>query len=151
MCGSEQNYIAQAFNNNWIAPIGNNIDLFENSLGKFIKEGVYVTALNSGTAAIHLALIILGISKGDEVICQTLTFAASANPIRYLGATPIFVDSESDTWNISPVLMERAINHRIKLGKKPKAIIAIHLYGMPYKVNEIRKIASIRKLDIIIE
>ena len=149
MCGSEQNYIAQAFNNNWIAPVGNNIDVFENALGKFINQGVHVTALNSGTAAIHLALVILGVSKGDEVICQTLTFAASANPIRYLGATPIFVDSESDTWNISPLLLERAIKRRIKLGKKPKAIIAVHLYGMPYKVTEIRKIADRYGIPII--
>src|SRR5690606_32765261 len=132
MSGSENAFITEAFNKNWIAPIGSNIDRFEDLIGEYIEEGVYVTALNSGTAAIHTALILLGISHGDEVICQSLTFAASANPIIYLGATPICVDSERDTWNLSPHLLERAIKNRIALGKKPKAIIAVHLYGMPF-------------------
>lgn len=149
MCGSEQNYITEAFDQNWIAPIGNNIDIFENLIENFVGEGIYATALNSGTAALHLALLILGVSKGDEVICQSLTFAASANPILYLGATPIFVDSESDTWNISPLLLEKAIKHRMALGKKPKAIIAVDLYGMPYKVMEIRTIADAYDIPII--
>lgn len=149
MCGSENAFIAEAFNKNWIAPIGSNIDRFEDLISDYIEEGVQVTALNSGTAAIHTALILLGISPGDEVICQSLTFAASANPIIYLGATPIFVDSERDTWNLSPQLLERAIKNRIALGKKPKAIIAVHLYGMPYKVNEIRNIADKYGIPII--
>tara|TARA_R110002049_G_C9167516_1_gene561583 strand:- start:110 stop:1216 length:1107 start_codon:yes stop_codon:yes gene_type:complete len=149
MSGSEQKYIAQAFDKNWIAPIGYNIDAFESSIGKFVMEGVNVTVLNSGTAALHLALILLGISKDDEVICQTLTFAASANPIRYLGATPIFVDSEKDTWNLSPFHLEKTILDRMSMGKKPKAIVAVHLYGMPYKVNDIRKIADRFEIPII--
>ncbi len=149
MCGSEQNYIAQAFNTNWIAPIGSNIDIFENLIAKHLQHEVYVTALNSGTAALHLALILLGVSKGDEVICQSLTFAASANPITYLGAKPVFIDSERDTWNMSPFQLERAIQHRIELGTKPKAIIAVHLYGMPYKVQEIKDIANKYNIPII--
>lgn len=149
MCGSEQKYIAQAFDNNWIAPVGNNIDVFEHLLSNYVNEKVHVTALNSGTAAIHLALIILGVKKYDEVICQSLTFAASANPIIYLGAKPIFVESERDTWNLSPLYLEKAIKERIALGKKPKAIIAVHLYGMPYKVNEINNIADKYKIPVI--
>jgi dTDP-4-amino-4,6-dideoxygalactose transaminase len=146
MCGTEQKYIQEAFDNNWIAPIGNNIDVFEDLIRNFLKEDVNVTALNSGTSAIHLGLKLLGVGKGDEVICQSLTFIASASPIIYLGATPIFVDSEKETWNLSPELLEKAIKHRMALGKKPKAIVAVHLYGMPYKVDEIRKIAD--KFDI---
>jgi dTDP-4-amino-4,6-dideoxygalactose transaminase len=142
MCGTEQKYIQEAFDNNWIAPIGNNIDVFEDLIRNFLKEDVNVTALNSGTSAIHLGLKLLGVGKGDEVICQSLTFIASASPIIYLGATPIFVDSEKETWNLSPELLEKAIKHRMALGKKPKAIVAVHLYGMPYKVDEIRKIAD---------
>ncbi|XHP75144.1 Putative pyridoxal phosphate-dependent aminotransferase EpsN [Arenibacter antarcticus] len=149
MCGSEQDYITQAFDKNWIAPVGNNIDVFENLLCNFIKEDTHVAALNSGTAAIHLGLLLLGVSKGDEVICQSLTFAASANPILYLGATPIFVDSERDTWNLSPDLLEIAIKDRIAKGKKPKAIIAVHLYGMPYKVNKIRNLADKYNIPIL--
>jgi len=110
---------------------------------------VHVAALSSGTAAIHLALEILGVSHGDEVICQSLTFSASANPIKYLGAEPIFVDSEQDTWNISPVLLEKAIIDRITKGKKPKAIVAVHLYGMPYKVTEVHEIAEKYEIPVI--
>lgn len=146
MGGNEQTYVDEAFKTNWIAPLGPNVDLFENAIQDYIKNGVHVAALSSGTAAIHLALEILGVSVGDEVLCQSLTFSASANPIKYLGATPIFIDSEYDTWNISPELIEKAILDRIAKGKKPKAIIAVHLYGMPYKVQEVIAIAE--KYDI---
>ena len=115
----------------------------------YLGEGKFAAALSSGTAAIHLGLLLLGVKKGDEVICQSLTFSASANPILYIGAVPIFVDSELDTWNICPVALENAINHRISIGKKPKAIIAVHLYGVPYKVEEIRKIANKYEIPIL--
>ncbi|HPN38381.1 MAG TPA: aminotransferase class I/II-fold pyridoxal phosphate-dependent enzyme, partial [Melioribacteraceae bacterium] len=120
MGGTELNYVHEAFNTNWVAPLGKNVDGFEEDLAKF--TGVkHVAALSSGTAAIHLALVLLGIKAGDEVICQSLTFSASANPIVYLGATPIFIDSEKDTWNIDTNLLETAIVDRINKGKKPKA------------------------------
>src|SRR5690606_676801 len=119
---------------------GPNVDCFEKELENFVKEDSFVIALNSGTSAIHLALILLGVQSGDEVICQSMTFSASANPILYQGAIPIFVDSESDTWNICPEKLEIAIKDRIKKGKKPKAIIAVHLYGNPYKIEEIHAI-----------
>lgn len=149
MGGSEQKYINEAFEQNWIAPLGPNVNGFEEDLKNYLFEGGEegsVAALSSGTAALHLALIILGVKAGDEVICQSLTFAASANPIVYQGAAPIFVDSEPETLNISPVHLEEAIKDRINKGKKPKAIIGVHLYGMPYKVEEIHSIA--RKYDI---
>ncbi len=146
MSENELEYIHRAFESNWIAPVGPNIDEFENSLQSYLKEGKNVIALNSGTAAIHLALILLGISKGDEVLCQSFTFSATINPIIYQGATPVFIDSESGTWNICPEQLEKAIKDRIKKGNKPKAIIAVHLYGMPYNVIEIQKIS--RKYDI---
>ena len=149
MDGSEQVYIANAFKNNWIAPVGPNIGAFEELIEKFLNTEVNVTALNSGTAALHLALLLLGVSQGDEVLCQSLTFAASANPILYLGAVPIFIDSERDTWNMSPRLLEKAIKNRLALGKKPKAIVAVHLYGMPYKVDEIRTIADKYKIPVV--
>jgi len=141
MGGSEQKYIQQAFDTNWIAPVGANIDAFELDLENYLGDG-HVTALNSGTAAIHLGLVLLGVSAGDEVICQSLTFSASANPILYQGAIPIFIDSEIDTWNLCPVALEEAIIDRIKKGTKPKVIIAVALYGVPYKVEEIRIIAN---------
>lgn len=149
MDGSEQEYIACAFQNNWIAPVGPNIGAFEELIEKFLNANVNVTALNSGTAALHLALLLLGVAQGDEVLCQSLTFAASANPVLYLGAIPIFVDSERDTWNLSPHLLEKAIKNRIATGKKPKAIVAVHLYGMPYKVDEIRAIADKYEIPIV--
>lgn len=149
MGGNEQNYVDEAFNTNWIAPLGPNVDFFEDSIQNYIDDDVHVAALSSGTAAIHLALILLGVSNGDEVLCQSFTFSASANPIMYLGATPIFVDSEIDTWNIDPVLLKEAIEDRITKGKKPKAIIAVHLYGMPYKVDEVRQIAALYNIPII--
>lgn len=149
MGGSEQSFVDAAFGSNWISSIGSNIDGFEDDLQGYLKNNSYVTALNSGTSAIHLALQLLGVTKGDEVICQSFTFAASANPILYQGATPIFIDSESDTWNISPDLLEIAIQDRIEKYKKPKAIIAVHLYGMPYKVNEVNAIAKKYEIPVI--
>ncbi len=149
MGGTEQAYVDEAFKTNWIAPLGPNVTNFEDAIQRYINADVYVAALSAGTAAIHLALEILGVSHGDEVICQSFTFSASANPIRYLGADPIFVDSERDTWNISPTLLEKAILDRIAKGKKPKAIIAVHLYGMPCKVNEIQAIADAYEIPIV--
>lgn len=149
MGGNEQSYVDEAFKTNWIAPLGPNVNLFEESIKNYIGSEVQVAALSSGTASIHLALEILGVSSGDEVICQSFTFSASANPIMYLGAIPIFVDSEKDTWNISPELLEKAIVDRIANGKKPKAIIAVHLYGMPYKTNELKAVAVKYNIPII--
>ena len=146
MGGNEQAYVKEAFDTNWVAPLGPNVTLFEKAIAEYLGENVQVAALSSGTAAIHLALELLGITKGDEVICQSFTFSASANPILYLGAIPVFVDSEITTWNMSPVLLEEAILDRISKGNKPKAIVAVHLYGMPYKVSEIREISV--KYDI---
>lgn len=143
---NELKFVQEAFATNWIAPLGPHVDGFENDLQRFLGNNVYVSALSSGTAALHLALIILGVKAGDEVICQSMTFSASANPIVYQGATPIFVDSEEDTWNMSPQLLEEAIHDRIRLGKKPKAIIVVHLYGMPAKMEQIMAISE--KFDI---
>jgi len=142
MGGSEQKYVTEAFDTNWVAPLGPNVNGFESDLTKYLGEDSKVGALSSGTAAIHLGLILLGVKTGDEVICQSMTFSASANPILYQGATPIFVDSEMDTWNLCPSALENAIQDRIAKGKKPKAIIAVHLYGMPYKVDEITEISK---------
>lgn len=142
MGGEEQQYIKEAFDSNWIAPLGPNVSGFENDIENYLGENVNVGALSSGTAAIHLGLILMGVKPGDEVICQSMTFSASANPILYLGATPVFVDSEYDTWNMDPVVLEEAIIDRIRLGKTPKAIIAVHLYGMPYKAYAIRSVAD---------
>ncbi|NJY63966.1 aminotransferase class I/II-fold pyridoxal phosphate-dependent enzyme [Salinimicrobium sp. CDJ15-81-2] len=149
MGGNEQKYIAQAFEQNWIAPLGPNVTGFEEDIRTYLGEDVEVAVLSSGTAALHLALILCGVESGDEVLCQSLTFAASANPIMYLGATPIFIDSEEDTFNISPELLEEAIKDRIQKGKKPKALIAVHLYGMPYKVEEIHRIAKKYNIPVI--
>ncbi|SFI08833.1 aminotransferase class V-fold PLP-dependent enzyme [Halpernia frigidisoli] len=146
MGGSELKYIHQAFAENWVAPLGPNVNLFEDLVEDFLGENSQITALSSGTAALHLALIILGVKAGDEVICQSMTFAASAFPIVYLGAKPVFVDSEEDTWNICPDRLMEAIEDRILKGKKPKAIIAVHLYGMPAKMDEILAIS--KKYDI---
>lgn len=148
MSGEEMKYINEAFATNWIAPLGPNVDKFEKELAQYLSVKSSA-ALSSGTAAIHLALIILGVKPGDEVICSSFTFAASANPIVYLGATPVFVDSEPETWNIDPGLLTEAIEDRIKLGKKPKAIIVVHLYGMPAKIFEIKNIASKFNIPII--
>jgi dTDP-4-amino-4,6-dideoxygalactose transaminase len=146
MGGKEQEYIQEAFFDNWIAPLGPNVNGFETDLVFYLSADSHIAALSSGTAAIHLALIILGVGPGDEVLCQSFTFSASANPITYLGATPIFVDSEYDTWNMSPEFLEIAILDRISKGKRPKAIIPVHLYGMPAKMDEIIRIA--KKYDI---
>ena len=142
MSGNEMKYVQEAFDGNWIAPLGPNVDGFEKDLEQFLGEGTHVAAVNTGTAALHLALVMLGVEKDDYVICQSLTFSASANPIIYLGGIPIFVDSEPDTWNICPNALEDAVKSCIKKGKKPKAIITVCLYGMPYKVDEIREISD---------
>lgn len=141
MGNKELEYVQEAFKTNWIAPLGPHVDGFERDLAAYTGAG-HVAALSSGTAALHLALILLGVGKGDEVICQSLTFAASANPIVYQGAAPVFVDSEEDTWGMDPELLEEAIKDRIAHGKKPKAIIPVHLYGMPVKIDEITAIAA---------
>ncbi|MBO0323556.1 aminotransferase class I/II-fold pyridoxal phosphate-dependent enzyme [Muricauda sp. CAU 1633] len=142
MGGTEQHYVKEAFDTNWVAPLGPNVDGFEASISDYYTNEVNTAALSSGTAAIHLALKLLGVSHDDDVICQSFTFSASANPITYLGANPIFVDSEKDTWNISPELLEEAILDGIENGKKPKAIVAVHLYGMPYKTQEVAEISA---------
>ena len=146
MGGTEQRYVQEAFDTNWIAPLGPNVSGFELDLEQYLGADKKVAALSSGTAAIHLALILLGVDKGDEVLCQSFTFSASANPIIYQGATPVFIDSEADTWNMCPHHLETAVKDRIAKGKKPKAIIAVHLYGMPFKVNELMAVAT--KYDI---
>ena len=149
MGGNEQKYIQEAFAENWIAPLGPNVNGFEKDIEHYLNEGVFVAALSSGTAAIHLALILLGIEKDDEVICQSMTFSASANPIIYQNATPVFVDSEKETWNMCPKALEEAIIDRTVKSKKPKAIIVVHLYGMPYKVDAIRAVADKYNIPII--
>ena len=146
MGGMEQRFVEDAFNTNWIAPLGPNVNGFEEDISHYLGGNHQVAVLSSGTASIHMALVLLGVTTGDEVLCQSFTFSASANPIMYQGATPIFIDSEKDTWNMSPELLEIAIKDRIEKYKKPKAIIAVHLYGMPYKANEISAIA--KKYDI---
>jgi dTDP-4-amino-4,6-dideoxygalactose transaminase len=148
MGGSEQVYVKEAFDTNWIAPLGPHVDGFEKDLYSFTGTKA-AAALSSGTAAIHLALILLGVEAGDEVICQSFTFSASANPIVYQGATPIFVDSEMDTWNMSPVHLRLAIEDRIANGKKPKAIIPVHLYGMPANMKAIVDIANEFEIPVI--
>lgn len=149
MSGAEQTYIKEAFDTNWVAPLGPNVNGFENDLQSYLNEDCHVAALASGTSALHLSLILLGISSGDEVICQSKTFSASANPIAYQGATPVFIDSERDTWNMCPEQLEIAIKDRMTKGKKPKAIIPVHLYGMPYKVEEIHKIAKEYNIPVV--
>lgn len=149
MGGNEQKYVNEAFETNWIAPLGPNVTGFEQDLEKYIEEDCHVAALSSGTAAIHLGLVLLGVKAGDEVLCQSFTFSASANPILYQGAIPVFIDSEPETWNMCPKVLEEAILDRISKGKKPKAIIAVHLYGMPFKVDEIRAVANKYEIPII--
>jgi len=148
MGGEEFNFVKEAFDSNWIAPLGPNVDGFEHDLQLFVGVG-HAAALSSGTAALHLALVILGIQPGDEVICQSFTFSATANPIVYLGANPIFVDSEAETWNMCPDLLEQTIKDRIAKGKKPKAIIPVHLYGMPAKITQIIAIADQYDIPVI--
>jgi len=148
MSGGEMKYIREAFEQNWVAPLGPNVDGFEEAIARY--SGVdHVAVLNSGTAAIHLALILLGVGPGDEVIASTFTFSATVNPIRYLGATPVLVDSEPETWNMDPDLLEQAIRERTRGGKRPKAIIPVHLYGMPAKLDEIMEIAGRYGIPVI--
>ena len=149
MGGNEQSFVNEAFETNWVAPLGPNVTGFELDLARYIGQDSHVAALSSGTAALHLGLILLGVKAGDEVICQSMTFSASANPIMYLGATPIFIDSELDTWNMCPITLEAAILDRIAKGKKPKVIIAVHLYGMPYKIDEIKYISNKYEIPIL--
>ena len=150
MSGKEQDFIKEAFETNWVVPLGPNVNAFEEALESFVGENKRIVALSAGTAAIHLALIQLGVQPGDEVICQSFTFCASANPVTYVGAIPVFVDSEETTWNMSPILLEKAIQDRIvKTGKKPKAIIPVHLYGMPAKMDEICAIAEKYEIPVV--
>ncbi len=145
MGGREQEFIQEAFDTNWVVPLGPNVNAFEKALRDFLIENgeKQVVALSAGTAALHLGLILLGVGEGDEVICQSFTFSASANPIAYQRATPVFVDSEKDTWNMDPVLLEEAIKDRLeKTGRLPKVIIPVHLYGMPGKLDEILEVAK---------
>eukprot|EP01133_Synstelium_polycarpum_P004771 gene4771-5558_t len=148
MGGTEQKYVNEAFDTNWIAPLGPHVDGFEEDLATY-SHVKHAAALSSGTAAIHLALIMLNVNRGDEVICQSMTFSASANPIAYVGATPVFIDSEKETWNMCPDLLLKAIKDRVQKGKKPKAIIAVHLYGMPAQMERIMAIAREYEIPVI--
>ena len=154
MSGKEEEFIHEAFRTNWVVPLGPNVDGFENDLATWLGEKsaspLHVVALSSGTAAIHLALVMLGVGPGDEVICQSFTFAASANPIVYQGATPVFVDSEPGTWNMDPDLLRQAIDDRLRVtGKLPKAIIPVHLYGTPARMDEINNVASAYGIPVV--
>lgn len=149
MGGGEMKYIQDAFDKNWIAPLGENIDGFEADLENYLGGDVKIAVLNTGTSALHLALNLLGIGRGEEVICQSLTFTASANPIVYQGAMPVFVDSEPQTWNICPNVLEETIKDRLKKGKCPKAIIIVHIYGMPAKMEEILEISTKYEIPVI--
>ena len=149
MGGNEQYYIKEAFETNWIAPLGPNVNGFESDIESYVGQNKKVACLSSGTAAIHLALIQIGVGYQDEVICQSFTFCGSANPISYQGATPIFIDSELETWNMCPNHLEKAIEDRIAKGKKPKAIIIVHLYGMPSKIDELLIVANRYEIPII--
>ncbi|MDQ1095133.1 MULTISPECIES: aminotransferase class I/II-fold pyridoxal phosphate-dependent enzyme [Chryseobacterium] len=149
LSGHEMQYIQEAFDENWITSIGKNIDEFEYSLAQYMEMDNHIVALNSATSAIHIALILLGTNSQDEIITSSFSFVASANPIIYCGATPIFIDSEEDTWNMCPIALEQAIKDRISKGKKPKAIIVVHLYGMPAKMDEILKIAEEYEITVI--
>lgn len=150
MGGSEREWVEEAFRGNWIVPLGPNVNEFEHRLEKYFNGNVNVVALSAGTAALHLGLVMLGVEAGDEVICQSFTFSASANPIRYQGANPVFVDSEAETWNMSPEALEKAIiNRHKKTGKYPKAIIPVYLYGMPAKMDEIIAIANKYNIPIL--
>jgi len=154
MSGKEEEFIHEAFLTNWVVPLGPNVDGFENDLATWLGEKsaspLHVVALSSGTAAIHLALVMLGVGPGDEVICQSFTFAASANPIVYQGATPVFVDSEPGTWNMDPELLRQAIDDRLRAtGKLPKAIIPVHLYGTPARMDEINRVASAYGIPVV--
>lgn len=149
MGGAEQKYVQEAFDTNWVAPLGPNVNGFENDLEQYLQTDKKIAALASGTAALHLALILAGVTRGDEVLCQSFTFSASANPIVYQGANPVFVDSESESWNMCPRALEEAIKKGIQKGKKPKAIIVVHLYGMPAKMDEIQAISGQYDITLI--
>lgn len=150
MSGREQDFINEAFADNWIVPLGPNVTGFENDLAAFLGEGKSIAAVSAGTAALHLALIEAGVKKDDDVICQSMTFSASANPITYIGANPIFVDSEKTTWNMNPELLEKAISDRIETtGRKPAAIVVVDLYGMPAQIDKIEKIADKYAIPLI--
>ena len=156
MSGNEQKFIDEAFADNWVVPLGPNVDAFEQELHDFLslnddsRSHIRVAAVSAGTAAIHLGLILAGVKPGDEVICQSFTFAASANPVRYIGAKPVFVDSEPASWNMDPDLLEAAINDRIaKTGRKPAAIIPVHLYGMPADMDRILEIAARHDIPVV--
>lgn len=150
MSGNEMKYIQEAFDTNWVVPLGPNVDAFERDLEAFVGEGRHVVALSSGTAAVHLAMVCLGIKPGDEVLCQSFTFAASCNPIVYQGATPVFIDSEPGTWNMDPELLEKAIKDRlVQTGRLPKAIVVVYLYGMPAYIHEIVSIAARWNIPLI--
>ena len=148
--GEEQKYVKEAFDTNWVVPLGPNVNAFEEDLKRFVGEGKEVVALSAGTAAVHLALLACGVGQGDEVIVQSFTFCASSHPVTYLGAVPVFVDSEKETWNMSPELLEEAIKDRIaKTGKKPKAIVPVALYGMPYDCTRIMEIADRYAIPVV--
>ena len=148
--GIEQKYVKEAFDTNWVVPLGPNVNAFEEDLKRFVGEGKEVVALSAGTAAVHLALLACGVGQGDEVIVQSFTFCASSHPVTYLGAVPVFVDSEKETWNMSPELLEEAIKDRIaKTGKKPKAIVSVALYGMPYDCTRIMEIADRYAIPVV--
>lgn len=148
--GIEQKYVKEAFDTNWVVPLGPNVNAFEEDLKRFVGEGKEVVALSTGTAAVHLALLACGVGQGDEVIVQSFTFCASSHPVTYLGAVPVFVDSEKETWNMSPELLEEAIKDRIaKTGKKPKAIVPVALYGMPYDCTRIMEIADRYAIPVV--
>ncbi len=150
MSGNEQKFVQEAFDTNWVVPLGPNVNGFEKDLEAFVGQNKRVVALSAGTAAVHLGLLAAGVKAGDEVIVQSFTFCASSHPITYLGATPVFVDSEKETWNIDPNLMEEAIKDRIaKTGKKPAAIVPVALYGMPYKIDRIMEIANKYKIPVV--
>jgi dTDP-4-amino-4,6-dideoxygalactose transaminase len=146
---SERQFVTEAFDTNWVAPLGPNVNGFEKDLASFLDNGDYVAALSAGTAALHIALILLDVQPGDEVICQSMTFSASANPIRYQQATPVFVDSERDTWNMDARILEEAVRDRIAKGKKPKAIIPVHLYGLPANMEAIIAIADKYEIPVV--
>ena len=150
MSGNEMRYIEEAFADNWVVPLGPNVNGFEADLEQFVGQDKHVVALSAGTAAVHLALNAVGVGPGDEVICQSFTFCASCNPIKYLGATPVLVDSEASTWNISPELLEEAIKDRIaRTGKAPKAIVPVYLYGMPAMIDDIMAVANRYGIPVI--
>ena len=150
MSGEEQKFIKEAFDTNWVVPLGPNVNGFEDDLKLFVGENKEIVALSAGTAAVHLALLACGVGPGDEVIVQTFTFCASSHPVTYLGATPVFVDSEPESWNMDPALLEKAIEDRIaKTGKKPKAIVPVALYGMPYRIDEIMAIANKYEIPVV--